>query len=62
MTTTHERLRGSIVPLVTPFNGGTIDYEAFERSVERQILERSHGIVVTGTTGVLGPERSYRAS
>jgi 4-hydroxy-tetrahydrodipicolinate synthase len=46
-----ERLRGSIVPLVTPFAGGAIDRAAFEAAVERQVREGSHGVVVTGTTG-----------
>ncbi len=43
-------LRGSYPPLVTPFRDGQVDYEAFERLVERQIEGGSHGIVVTGTT------------
>jgi 4-hydroxy-tetrahydrodipicolinate synthase len=47
----HERLRGSIVPLVTPFSDGAVDFEAFEASVERQVRHGSHGVVVTGTTG-----------
>jgi 4-hydroxy-tetrahydrodipicolinate synthase len=46
-----ERLRGSIVPLVTPFDGDAIDAAAFEEAVERQVREGSHGVVVTGTTG-----------
>src|SRR3954469_11430033 len=46
-----ERLRGSIVPLVTPFTDGAIDTAAFEAAVERQVTEGSHGVVVTGTTG-----------
>jgi len=45
------KLRGSIVPLVTPFADGRIDVEAFESSVERQAEAGSDGIVVTGTTG-----------
>jgi 4-hydroxy-tetrahydrodipicolinate synthase len=44
-------LRGSIVPLVTPFADGAIDLEAFEASIERQVAAGSDGIVVTGTTG-----------
>jgi 4-hydroxy-tetrahydrodipicolinate synthase len=51
MTAGLARLRGSIVPLVTPFRDGEVDLDAFERSVERQVREGSHGIVVTGTTG-----------
>jgi 4-hydroxy-tetrahydrodipicolinate synthase len=44
-------LRGSIVPLVTPFADGEVDLAAFEEAVERQVLGGSHGIVVTGTSG-----------
>jgi 4-hydroxy-tetrahydrodipicolinate synthase len=44
-------LRGSYPPLVTPFKDGAVDYATFERLVERQVAEGSHGIVVTGTTG-----------
>lgn len=44
-------LRGSIVPLVTPFRDGEIDLEAFEAAVERQVAEGSDGVVVCGTTG-----------
>jgi 4-hydroxy-tetrahydrodipicolinate synthase len=43
-------LRGSYPPLVTPFRAGTVDYDAYARMVERQIIEGSHGIVVNGTT------------
>lgn len=43
--------RGSYTPLVTPFVGGAVDWEAFEASVERQVVCGSHGVVVTGTTG-----------
>lgn len=44
-------LRGSIVPIVTPFRGGQIDDEALGRLIEWQIASGSHGISVTGTTG-----------
>jgi 4-hydroxy-tetrahydrodipicolinate synthase len=44
-------LRGSIVPLVTPFRDGEVDGAAFEAAVERQVAEGSDGVVVTGTTG-----------
>lgn len=49
--TDDERLRGSIVPLVTPFEDGEVDYDAFEHAVERQVAEGSHGVIVTGTSG-----------
>ena len=45
-------LRGSIIPLVTPFTeDGTFDEQTFTRLIERQIENGSHGISVTGTTG-----------
>jgi 4-hydroxy-tetrahydrodipicolinate synthase len=45
-------MRGSIVPLVTPFTaGGSLDEPALERLIEWQIDSGSHGISVTGTTG-----------
>jgi 4-hydroxy-tetrahydrodipicolinate synthase len=44
-------LRGSIVPLVTPFADGAVDYAAFEAAVDRQVRDGSHGVVVTGTSG-----------
>lgn len=47
----ETQLRGSYTPLVTPFDQGKVDYEAFALSVVRQAHEGSHGIVVTGTTG-----------
>jgi 4-hydroxy-tetrahydrodipicolinate synthase len=45
------RLRGSIVPLVTPFAGRRVNLPAFEAAVERQVREGSDGVVITGTTG-----------
>ena len=45
------RLRGSIVPLVTPFHDGRLDEDALRRLVEFQICHGSHGISVLGTTG-----------
>jgi 4-hydroxy-tetrahydrodipicolinate synthase len=45
-------MRGSIVPLVTPFTAaGSIDEPALEGLIEWQIDSGSHGISVTGTTG-----------
>src|SRR5438477_3986237 len=46
-----SRLRGSIVPLVTPFRDGRLDEAALRRLVEYQIRHGSHGISVLGTTG-----------
>lgn len=47
-----SRLRGSIVPIITPFaDDGQIDEEALARLIDWQIASGSHGISVTGTTG-----------
>lgn len=43
---------GSIPALVTPFTAdGAIDWAAFDRLVDRQVEEGSHGVVPCGTTG-----------
>lgn len=48
----EERLRGSIVPLVTPFcDDGAVDHEAIARLIEWHIAAGSHAISVAGTTG-----------
>jgi len=44
-------LRGSITALLTPFANGALDEKAFERFVDWQIDEGSHGLVPVGTTG-----------
>lgn len=44
-------LRGSIVPLVTPFRHGQIDEAALLDLIEWQIESGSHGVSVGGTTG-----------
>ena len=44
-------MRGSLVPLVTPFRHGAVDDAAFRDLIEWQIDSGSHGLVVTGTTG-----------
>lgn len=44
-------LRGSIVPLVTPFRDGQLDETALADLIDWQIASGSHGISVTGTTG-----------
>lgn len=45
-------LRGSIVPMITPFTeGGQVDDGALRDLIERAIEAGSHGISVTGTTG-----------
>ncbi len=44
------RLRGSIPPLVTPFCGGEVDYDAYAALVAAQIANGSHGVLVNGTS------------
>jgi 4-hydroxy-tetrahydrodipicolinate synthase len=47
-----ERLRGSIAPIVTPFDeNDQVDYKALEELINWHIESGSHGISVTGTTG-----------
>ena len=43
-------LKGSIPPLITPFKNGKVDYDAYAGLVEFQVKNRSHGILVNGTT------------
>ena len=51
MSLSNTFLRGSLPPLVTPFQGGKVDYKKFAELVERQVQEGSDGVVVAGTTG-----------
>ncbi len=44
-------LRGSLVPLVTPFRDGRIDVDGFDDLLAWQIESGSHGVVLGGTTG-----------
>ncbi|WP_281180669.1 2,4-dihydroxyhept-2-ene-1,7-dioic acid aldolase [Alicyclobacillus kakegawensis] len=47
-----KELRGSIVPMVTPFrDDGQIDERAYRELIEWQIDSGSHGISCCGTTG-----------
>jgi 4-hydroxy-tetrahydrodipicolinate synthase len=43
--------KGSFTALITPFTAGTIDNAAFERLIEWQIAEGTHGLVPAGKTG-----------
>ncbi|HXF83044.1 MAG TPA: 2,4-dihydroxyhept-2-ene-1,7-dioic acid aldolase [bacterium] len=47
-------MRGSLVPLVTPFREGRIDEARFRALIDWQIDAGSHGLVVAGTTGEPG--------
>ncbi|MBI3420096.1 MAG: 4-hydroxy-tetrahydrodipicolinate synthase [Proteobacteria bacterium] len=44
-------ISGSITALVTPFRGGKVDEQAFEKLVDWQLRQGSHGLVICGTTG-----------
>ncbi len=43
--------KSSFSALITPFKNGEVDFGAFERLVEWQIEEGTHGLVPVGTTG-----------
>ncbi|MBQ8952755.1 MAG: dihydrodipicolinate synthase family protein, partial [Clostridia bacterium] len=43
--------QGSATALVTPMRAGEIDFEAFERLIDRQIDAGTAALVVCGTTG-----------
>lgn len=44
-------LKGSIVPLVTPFKDGALDEEALRRLIRRQLRAGTHALSVGGSTG-----------
>jgi len=45
-------LQGTITALVTPFkNKGDIDFKAFEKLIDFQIMSQTNAILVAGTTG-----------
>ncbi|ALF08653.1 2,4-dihydroxyhept-2-ene-1,7-dioic acid aldolase [Parageobacillus thermoglucosidasius] len=47
-----QRLKGSIAPVITPFDSeGNIDFETMKKLIDWQIENGSHGISVTGTSG-----------
>ncbi len=45
------RFRGSFTALITPFKNGGVDEAAFQRLVNWQIEQGTHGLVPVGTTG-----------
>lgn len=45
-----EKIKGSIPPVITPFQGNDVDYDAYAVLIERQVSEGSHGVLVNGTT------------
>ena len=44
-------IKGSIVPLITPFRDGAVDEKAFRALIDWSIDEGTHGLVPCGTTG-----------
>ncbi|MGI0079361.1 MAG: dihydrodipicolinate synthase family protein, partial [Nitrososphaerales archaeon] len=47
-----EKLKGSIVPLITPFDkNDEFDERSFQSLIDWQIESGSHGISIEGTTG-----------
>ena len=47
-----QKLTGSIVALVTPFNeDGSIDYASLDKILEFQVTNGTDGILVLGTSG-----------
>jgi len=51
ITLSKSFLRGAYTPLITPFNGWAVDYDAFARFVDWQIRNGANGLVVGGTSG-----------
>jgi 4-hydroxy-tetrahydrodipicolinate synthase len=45
-----SRLRGSIPPVVTPFRNGEVDFPAYERLIDFQVSNGSHGVLINGTS------------
>lgn len=43
--------KGSLTALITPFDNGKVDEKSFEKLVNWQIEQGSHGLVPVGTTG-----------
>jgi 4-hydroxy-tetrahydrodipicolinate synthase len=43
--------RGSYTALITPFKSGAVDERAFQKLVDWQVAEGTHGLVPVGTTG-----------
>jgi 4-hydroxy-tetrahydrodipicolinate synthase len=50
MRLAQQQLRGSITPIITPFRGGEVAYDAYARLLERHVAEGGHGVLVNGTT------------
>ena len=44
-------IRGSLVAIITPFKDGKVDEDGFRELVKWHLREKTHGLVVVGTTG-----------
>jgi len=44
------RIKGSIPPVVTPFKGGQVDFDAYAGLIEFHVAQGSHAVLVNGTT------------
>jgi 4-hydroxy-tetrahydrodipicolinate synthase len=54
---TPEKIRGSIVPLMTPFTAdGAVDHESLTNLVEWQLANGTHGVSIGGSTGEPGAQ------
>lgn len=47
----NPMFKGSLVALITPFDNGAVDEDAFRKLVDWQIGQGTHGLVPVGTTG-----------
>lgn len=45
------KVEGVLIPLVTPFKGGKVDYKSYERMINHYIDEGVDGIIPLATTG-----------
>ena len=43
-------IKGSIPPVITPFNNGKVDLDTYSKLIEFHVNEGSHGILVNGTS------------
>jgi 4-hydroxy-tetrahydrodipicolinate synthase len=52
-----SHLRGSIVPLMTPFTAdGAVDHESLANLIEWQLANGTHGVSIGGSTGEPGAQ------
>jgi 4-hydroxy-tetrahydrodipicolinate synthase len=51
LTGNGQMFKGSFTALITPFRNGNLDEDAYQRFIEWQIGEGTHGLVPAGTTG-----------